>query len=430
MTVLMLSGCATTIKTDLKNTIATSRQVVLACSDPAISVLGSPAAARNDFESKVVGLLGFAKTPSSDSIHFSIPRDISNLKASLVVLEDTKKNTGEYKKFSAAVDKLRQDSKEASTSLNTELASIRTDANQCQDTTGAGCLLKIDTILLNLAGSVQDDVSTLKEDFSNIQKTMAALEPLIAPNEASTIKASWTNLKTDIEISFQEIENILEFKADSEVTKQVTFLLEDDLNKYASIEVTNFLMNELDRVARKAEVKLDEIDQKTWFILSWLEFLSGPDIAQALEKEFEKAIPESTEYKNEAGSIQLVKTQNAISTQTIYEKYKPMRYLLPAAVASSCNRLSRDASLVPSDEARAEALMYPVFVAIITAYYDAKAANNPSGAKPQPEINATAATAALQGLQAMRAKIVEDPTINKTNLNKEMKKKFESQQKN
>lgn len=101
------------------------------------------------------------------------------------------------------------------------------------------------------------------------------------------------------------------------------------------------------RSARTIEPKLDQIDEKTWFIITLLSIVVYPSLSDQMANLIEQGV--------EAWADQAAIQQEAGS-------------LLYGLAAGSCRRLSVEADTVSTDVIRADSLVRPVYVAFVSAF--------------------------------------------------------------
>lgn len=101
----------------------------------------------------------------------------------------------------------------------------------------------------------------------------------------------------------------------------------------------------LHRTARSVEPKLDQIDEKAWFILTLLSIVVYPSLSDQMAEEIER------QFRNWSGSG----SDNAAD-------------LLYGLASGSCRRLTASADAALTDSIRADSLIRPVYTAFVTAF--------------------------------------------------------------
>lgn len=363
----ILAGCATFEK-DIQKAAKNASTLIKHCSSNDIMSMSSVNAIRDDLEKNLLAQLGLIPIPDSTGIEV---HDIQSILSDIVSKFSTLKSHAKaeqqqpLKNVTDALGKLRNNAKTIKTSFTSSFATWRDDYNKSSCGSNPqitiNCYLNITGFLNKAAASAQDDISELKTDADNLFAT--------AENALNSFDKADANLVKDIRDDIEKLDLAIEGmvatveeivqgtrKGDSAVAKAIENVLKMEIDKYVAYETTTFAMNQLLRVARKVEVKLDEIDQKTWFILSALELTSA-----FISTDFESLDKENGTGK-QYRSTKSLKNEVSISNGV---QVTNNNYVKAAAAAYACNRLGADSSAAPSDSSRTDVLLYPLYIQLV-----------------------------------------------------------------
>ncbi|HWW07412.1 hypothetical protein [Collimonas sp.] len=333
-----------------------------------------------------------AKIKFSDQIKEVVAKDFG---FSLTALKDEKGNA--VQSLPSLIDKIRDDIANLSaddqamvmdasvtlakirTEVQTMNASIQVAANklqstatqtQCNDNDGVlpNCILSIEGVIYGTASAVKSDMGQIKADISTFANQANTLAAKINNNNSvkNDITQDLVSIVTLSDGLYRTIASIADANPNTPCPACSIFYNDAKpvINQYVAAETAQLAMNALTRVARDVEDKLDQIDNKTWFVISLTEFFVGPHAAKGL----------SNDIKNAAW----------VKDPTTVEKE-----VLNALFAFSCQRLTAESTQQSLNMVRADTLLYPVYEGIIIAMAKRYTPQNEAGNEPNSPTTST-----------------------------------------
>lgn len=156
----------------------------------------------------------------------------------------------------------------------------------------------------------------------------------------STVTVLWDRLDDVLETGRFELEQILDEKAAKEIGELV--------RTFTAYEAGRLAIRALHRASRALEHKLDQIDDKTWFIITLAQLAFHSDISRNIADAVRDAAGRPGDTAGPFGA----------------------RELLTALAVASCERVLDDANTHALDVARADTLLAPLYSALICSYLE------------------------------------------------------------
>jgi hypothetical protein len=191
--------------------------------------------------------------------------------------------------------------------------------------------LPLDTGVLQNLNEIQDELNAIPKDSQNIG---SAIDDVLK-NVKSILRTAW----------------------EPNLSSEARSILEDILNNLIIYETARLITNEAARGARSIEYKLDQIDEKTWFIITVLGFAVSDGVEQDAAKRLDEL------FLNHAPKV----ADKSDATQAAEEAKALETDVADAFIVAACTQLSGDASGVPTNSARAAALLQPFFETLVLA---------------------------------------------------------------
>ena len=212
--------------------------------------------------------------------------------------------------------------------VRSEFLSIETNVNQ------------LVAMLGPLARSIQGNASKFQsDDRAEVSDAVQAVGRL--PDDTrrlvSSIKDAITNVEQVVDRTWEQRQTTV-YK---DQLKSTLDLLVRDLVNY---ETARLLTRAISRQARSLEYKLDQIDEKTWFIASAIWFAGGNDVEKAIARKL-----------HETYVAPVLGEKSGLSKMN----------LKIAFVAAACEQLRADSATSPTNAVRASALLQPFYEAIV-----------------------------------------------------------------
>jgi hypothetical protein len=200
-------------------------------------------------------------------------------------------------------------------------------------------------LLAAVAPQIRGGMTKIESGVNGLDANILKIEQsTMTAAQAKMLKDDWDNLDAATKQMVSDVESLIQGKATALASDQnkkfVSAQLQIILNDLVTYETARILTLELSRAARSIEYKLDQVDEKTWFLVSLLEL----------------AASDSVEKKMAA------KLHNAFLDKEIHPFSAD---LSRALVIASCAQIKTDTTNAPTNAVRATALLEPFYDAII-----------------------------------------------------------------
>ncbi len=250
------------------------------------------------------------------------------------------------------------------TQVRTQIQTIRTDLvsmrQSIQDKVSAAlarnpvsagnALADFENLVRVIAPEVRNDMTTIESDL--VTMNVALRDAIASAASDQTLLNSPDGMKAlaalplDMESAMAAEKKIMAqlrttHLALNDAEKKVLSNLMQDLITY---ETARFVMLEVARGARSVEYKLDQMDDKTWFLLSVAGLAASPALADRMADAIRNVFLDTTLNPLE---------QDARDTLKV------------AFIVASCSQLGLSAENAPTNTVRAYALLRPFFEAIV-----------------------------------------------------------------
>lgn len=339
-----------------------------ACTQPNVRNISSPESIADNLQSRALADFGFAdrpiNVPDNYRTSYSVQSALTSIHDILAAIEEQDKPG--FADATAAAEKLRADARAIKGTLQSEFTKWKSNI---KSTCGSGnneaiaCYVDFSVYVQTATAAVHDDYVTLDGDAQDLARKLKA-DIAKARSLDQSIKDALTQdatrLTRYVAIMLVLLDDIAQHESIRECSqcKLIFADVEESGKQYLAYEVANITMNQLDHIARTAESKLDEIDQKSWFILSAGDFLYSKAIADKVSATIIDALPKKTMV------IDVDHTANMFSGNSFVDG----RYLQDAITAYSCKRITADMSGSDPNAVRTETLLYPVYAGLICGF--------------------------------------------------------------
>ena len=405
-----LSGCAH-LTDQVRNSMNLATTLTQACTQPRVRNISSPESIAQNLQAKALADFGFADRPVNVPLDYrtsySIQSALTSLHDILAAIEEEDK--AGFADSIAASNKMRTDAREIKATLQTEFVKWKANIKSAcgaNNNESIACYVDFSAYAQTATAAVHDDFVTLDndtQDFTRKLKLDLAKSKNLDQSIRNSLTQDSTRLTRYIAVMLVLLDEIAQHERIQDCAQcQVIFADAADAGKqYLAYEAANITMNQLDHIARSAESKLDEIDQKSWFILSVGDFVYSKAIADKVSATLVDALPKKQVQIGGDHSALVLTAQSFIDGH----------YLQDAATAYSCKRIAADMSGSDANAVRTETLLYPVYAGLICGFNETDSAGRPTRlcdsattpARPPPPTlvltsSAPAAPANLTGL--------------------------------
>jgi hypothetical protein len=387
-----VGGC-TFLSDKLKATVEESTKISTYCNSQTITALAKSTSFEHAISEQVatVMLVGLGGTP--DDLKSSLTQGLASVESD----------------FSALARKIRPtadaDMKKRLDTLRSDLRSIRQHAEALRATvissakTALGyrqiayhqAVADFSSLVTNVSANVRGELASLESDF---QKTIDDLSDLtddlqragkIAGDDLQNLTASVKAAAILIQISWRKVDNALkgQFSVTDGSSPAADAALREALQKLVErvvvYEGARLTLLGLNKAARSIEYKLDEVDNRTWFILTLAQFTFGDDLSKSIAEYIVEKLKIKRDNVPPALGLSFASGSSQPPTPlTTLQK----KLLSEALFVAACDRLMTDSSNFPSNTVRAEQLLHPLYVAFVEAYIELNSSNRLTREQP------------------------------------------------
>ncbi len=358
---LLLAGCGS-LEKQLRDNLDHEQRMAVVCADPAFSQPVQKNRYQSDLSELVKVTLGF-DVPIATRMQ---------AKTFLQSVTDVHEDLNGIYQFSGPgtqgkISQVRNQIQTIRTGVVAMRQSIQDKVSAAlaqNPVSAANALADFESLVRVIAPEVRNDMTTIESDL--ITLNVALRDAIAAAASDQTLMNSPDGTKAlaalprDMESALVAEKKIMAQLRTTNLSlndaeKKVLSTLMQDLITY---ETARFVMLEVARGARSVEYKLDQMDDKTWFLLSVAGLAASPALADRMADAIRNVFLDATLNPLE---------QEARDTLKV------------AFIVASCSQLGLSAENVPTNTVRAYALLRPFFEAIV----ELGEPPSPSGASPR-----------------------------------------------
>jgi hypothetical protein len=264
-------------------------------------------------------------------------------------------------KSRAEIDKVRADLKAVNATASALRDSIESKVKAAlakRPVSFKDALNDFEVLLTAVAPLIRSDVSALSTQLSQVLTHTEAALPVLKDDVNLIRSPAWKKigphldkLKATLIAAMANFRSIIAGKLNASPEQRVEIanklqVLVDDLITY---EMARLVTLEVSRGARSIEYKLDQVDDKTWFVVSVLGFTMSDSVEKAMAERLRELLRVHEDNERFHGQPELRKD------------------LRKALVVCACEQIATDHQAAPTNSVRAAILLQPFYQAIIVS---------------------------------------------------------------
>jgi hypothetical protein len=233
------------------------------------------------------------------------------------------------------------------------------------------------TLLIKTSvATITADASSLRLDIANIKVDFDDLKNDLITNKQFSVAITNSHFFDHLKAAGDALDKLVsagaKFSIDDDETKGQ---LGKVLQQYGEYEIARLTLNDVQRGAIHIEHKLDTLDQKTWLVISVLEWIVDPEIATTLEDAIKNQVAPNTANAQPKGLSTLTKisvppgpnpTISYSSSLTLEQTVKDGIY--DGLYIAACQHLNEQAGSQTADSVRSDELLHPLYAALAIRY--------------------------------------------------------------